>query len=231
MWGIPGYRLAPFHVTTLRSGRHTETHAAILHQPRNLSPTHLVECDNVPITSPVRTVFDLAGRVHFGALARMVDFLWTRGLGDHESFNNMLSELAKRGRPGIRNMRLLLAERGPDYVAPESGLERRFMQLAEKAGVRSLQRQVNLGGDSWEARVDFFEEALKLVIEIDSDRFHTALVDVAADAHRQQLLTNAGFWVVRFTEHQIWYESKEVIKTMKAIAQRLNRKDLSNWSK
>lgn len=44
-------------------------------------------------------------------------------------------------------------------------------------------RQVDLGVDAWQARVDFLYRLLRLVVEIDSARHHSAKLDREADAH------------------------------------------------
>jgi very-short-patch-repair endonuclease len=41
------------------------------------------------------------------------------------------------------------------------------------------------------------------VVEIDSDRFHTAALDAAADRRRDEALRAAGFAVLRVTEDEI----------------------------
>lgn len=223
LWKLPGYQLKPFHVTTLASGLRQPKYSAVLHQPRLLLANHIVTVDGVPVTTPVRTAFDLAASVHPKRLERIIDNLWARRLLNHYVLANAVAELAKRGRSGTTNMRAILANRGPEYTPAASGLELRFADLCKQAGLPAMKRQVDLGDSTmWIGRVDFFDEELRLVVEIDSGRFHEALVDAEADAIRQQALEAAGFWVVRFTEYQIWHRRDEVIRTLKAVRATLN---------
>ena len=98
-------------------------------------------------------------------------------------------------------MRDLAAARDVEYRAPESGLERRFIEILAAAGVEPFERQVQLGdADGPIGRVDFFDHARRLVVETDSDLYHSSLSDRAADAARDDRLRRAGFDVLRIDE-------------------------------
>jgi very-short-patch-repair endonuclease len=77
-------------------------------------------------------------------------------------------------------------------------------ELAEEAGI-TLRRQVDLGGDEhWDGRVDFFEDNVKLVIEVQSESYHTALCDKEADAIRRAKLEADGFWFLEVWDVDVW---------------------------
>jgi very-short-patch-repair endonuclease len=70
-----------------------------------------------------------------------------------------------------------------------------------------LRRQVETGDDErWLARVDFRDEVLPLVVEVQSEELHSAPVDKVHDAHRLEALRKAGFEVVEVTDLQVWHE-------------------------
>ncbi len=52
---------------------------------------------------------------------------------------------------------------------------------------------------------------LPLIAEIDSDRFHVALLDAESDEARDERLTAAGFKVIRFPERRIWHDGRGVV--------------------
>lgn len=83
-------------------------------------------------------------------------------------------------------MRHLLAERDAAYVPPESNLEARFLSILEDAGLPLPARQRHVGGDDWVGRVDYLDPARKVIIEIDSDLHHSTVLDMAADARREE---------------------------------------------
>lgn len=101
-------------------------------------PAHVKLIRSVPVTSPARTVFDLAGSLHPGRAERLLDWMWNERLLDGRTLDRTVAELAARGRRGSTLMRELAADRGPDYVPPASGLERRFIQILSQRGIAPM---------------------------------------------------------------------------------------------
>ncbi len=119
-------------------------------------------------------------------------------------------------------MRDLLDALPDGYVPPASNLEARFRSLLAEAGLPPMRSQVDLGDDvHWCGRVDFLAEDVPLVVEVDSDRFHAALVDKEADEKRQAALTRAGFAVIRVDEFDIWHRARHVIDRLRAARRSL----------
>ena len=94
-----------------------------------------------------------------------------------------------------------------------------MIQLLDEAGIR-VRRQVDLGGDDWIGRVDLLVEGTNVVIEIDSARFHTSLLDQERDAQRDAALAAIGLHVVRVTAHQAWNAPTEVVREVRAALRR-----------
>ncbi|MDQ6796673.1 MAG: endonuclease domain-containing protein [Actinomycetota bacterium] len=156
-------------------------------------------------------MFDLAGALHPARLERALDNTLARHLTTVVALGAITLELAKHGRPGSALMRTLLAERGADYVAPESGLEARFLSLLRDNGLPEPDRQVDVGGDQWVGRVDFVFPGRRLVIEVDSSMHHSAALDREADRRRDADLWAAGYRVLRITDDQIWFRPRQVV--------------------
>jgi very-short-patch-repair endonuclease len=219
-WGLPGFDASVIEVTRPRKDHGRRDRLAVHHEPKLLLPHHVTELDGIPVTTPTRGIFDLASMsTNVGRVERALDNAWRRGLVSGRTLKAMLDELACRGRRGITTMRALLAERGPDYRPPDSNLEHRFHQLAREAGME-LERQLDLGGTEWLGRVDFLYRPRSLIIEIDSERYHGALIDQRADAARQQALEAAGFKVVRFTDVDVWFHPAQVVVTLRQLVHR-----------
>jgi very-short-patch-repair endonuclease len=209
-WGAPGFDRSTLHVTRHRGVSRRRSPLATVHEVIDLLPTHVKVMRGVPLTSPARTAFDLAGSLHPGRAERLLDWLWNERLLDGRTLDRTITELAARGRRGSALMRELAAERGPDYVPPASGLEDRFLQLLRRAGMASMRRQVDCGDDEWAGRVDFRDHELPLVAEIHSEKHHTALVDRAADAARIARLEAGGLTVLVFWDTQVWHDPDAV---------------------
>lgn len=176
---------------------------------------HCTTVDGIPVTTPARTLFDLAGVLPPHRTERAVDNALAQSPALLRALHRMLPELAERGRAGIIVMREVLAERPVAYVAPASGLEARAIRLLDQAGIPT-RRQVDLGGDDWIGRVDLLVAGTNVVIEVDSARFHSSLSDRRRDADRDEALAAMGLVVVRLTEEEVWSAGATVVRRVRA---------------
>lgn len=218
-WRLPGFLLDQLHVTHTRDGVHRPARLAHhVHDVVLLPEHHVRVLEGVPVVAPARALFDIAGQrgIHPKRVERAVDNAWTRRLVSGRSLHAMLAELAQRGRPGIRIMREILGQRGPDYVPPASGLESRVEQILHEAGERPLRRQVDTGDDhTWIGRVDFADDLVPFLLEVQSERFHASLVDQETDQRRLARLGAAGFVVAAVTEVDVWHRTPRVVEAVR----------------
>lgn len=222
LWGVPGYRPAPAHVARPAGLTGRRSGLAVLHELAVLRDHHVTVLDGVPVVRPEVVVLQLCATEHPERAARALDNLWRRRLTSGRSLRRTLDELARQGRNGVRALRDLLDERGDDYVPPDSNLERRFEVVLRQACEPGMRRQVDCGDDRWVGRVDFRDPQLPLVVEVQSDLYHSALTDRAADAARLAALRSAGFEVVEVTEEQVWHRPAEVVQAVRAARRRLH---------
>lgn len=210
MWGAPGYRQLPPEATRHRGVSRRRSPLGIVHEVSDVRPHHVKEMRGIPLTGPARTAFDLAAHVHPARLERTVDWMWSARLLDGNGLLAVARELCRRGRTGSAAVRELVAERGPGYVPPASALEARFARLLADHGLPEMRRQVDSGGGSWTGRVDFRDRLLPLIVEVQSERYHSALVDRVEDRRRRQELEAAGFLVVEVWDTEVWHQSRTV---------------------
>ena len=217
LWRLPGFSTRTVHVTRAvgRSGRGSAL--AVLRRTCDLPDHHVGTVEGIPGTSPARTIFDLAGVLHPGRTERALDNALARRLTTVAALGEVAERLCGRGRQGSTVMRRLLAARDDSYVAPESGLEARFLSIVRTAGLPPPLRQRDIGGEAWVGRVDFLYPERKLVVEIDSDLYHRSLLDREADARRDEAMRVAGYQVLRIDEHQLWHRAEEVVQLLIAI--------------
>jgi very-short-patch-repair endonuclease len=113
-------------------------------------------------------------------------------------------------------MRAVLAARRGAWSPPASGLEGRVARLLERHGLPRFERQIDLGGDRWVGRVDFVNRAERLVLEVQSNRYHSALSDRRADAERSRTLRAAGWRVLEVWESEVWSEDLAWLDRLRA---------------
>jgi very-short-patch-repair endonuclease len=145
------------------------------------------------------------------------------------ALHRTLPELAARGRRGITVMRALLDARPRGYIAPASGLEARAIRILADAGI-ATRPQVDLGGDDWIGRVDLLVVGTSVVIEVDSARYHTSLLDRERDARRDLELATAGLRVVRLAEEDVWHAPDRAIDQVQTVLREESRSMLRDSS-
>jgi hypothetical protein len=129
----------------------------------------------IPLTTPARTLVDLATELPPRRVERAVNEADKHDLIDPETLRSHLDRCA--GEPGAPLLRNLLDKR--TFRLSDSDLEIFFRPIAAKAGLPPpLSKQVVNG---WE--VDFFWPDLGLVVETDGLRYHrTASTRLATSA-------------------------------------------------
>lgn len=211
-WQVPGFAPEPVEVIVLRDGKEVETPLATVHRPRHLPDPFGTTIRGLPVVRPALLLLQLAPLVSPDRLHRCLDHLWSRRLLSGPSVAAELASVMHRGRPGTAVLRELLDSLPPDYVPTASALEGRVDRILRSEGLPPFRRQVDLGdGDRWCGRIDFLDPELPVVLEVDGDAFHQALVDRADDARRQERLEAAGFTVVRVSEHEVWHRADAVV--------------------
>lgn len=217
--GIPGFeRRGRPELTTPRPRRHRAS-SAVVHRWRPFPEHHLTVVEGIVTTRVARTLVDLAGAVKPGRTERAVDNCLAAGTVTYRALDATFSDLEGRGRWGIAVMRAILAERDELYVAPESELEAEFYRLLGDAGLELPVRQFDAGGDGgWIGRADYAYASRRRLLELDSRRHHSSLLDRQADRERDARLRAAG-WppVERFTYDDVMNRPATTIARVQAI--------------
>jgi very-short-patch-repair endonuclease len=216
-WGLPGYDLLNPHINRPRCITGMAPSVAMrLHEVSDMSTNQVTVLDGIPVVRPERLAFELFATSHPARAARAVETAWSKGLLSGASLRATFDELAERGRTGTVAMRQFLETHPEDWVPPASNLEARFMSIAAEARLGTWNRQVDVGATTWVGRVDFLHERLPVIVEVQSERYQTALLDAAADAVRKAALESAGFVVVEVWDTWVWHDKRRAIEAVRA---------------
>lgn len=187
-----------------------------VHQLTDLDSSHMVEVRGLPVTSPERTVVDLAAVIRESHLSRIVDNGLAAGQIDLAALQELFLSLGRRGKPGTAVLRKLLDARGEGYVAPDSELERQLVELLDRAELPPPVRQFRA---PWlqpvNGRVDLAYPDHKLVIEGDSRRWHLLMEAFETDRLRDNAAQLAGWRILRFTWAEIIDAPERVASTVR----------------
>jgi very-short-patch-repair endonuclease len=222
LWGIPGFTPGSSDVARMRSSSTRTTGAD--HWPRLLPEHHVTVVRGIPVPTLARTIFGLAAMPrHAHRIGQIIDSIDGKSPSLLVAMHEMLPELAKQGRNGIVVTREALESRPPDRIRL-TGLERKFEDVLTRAHLYIPRRQIDLGGHQWIGRVDYYDDPIKVIYEVDSKAHHTSLTDRLNDERRDREALAAGFnEVVRIPEEHVWYEPWKVASVVRRTRQRWNR--------
>lgn len=146
----------------------------VVHQSTDLLPEHIESKGAWDVTTPTRTLVDLAQVLKAGRLERVVDNALASKKVQIEQLVVVFDSLARKGKRGTRALREILVRRGEGPVVLKSELEHRVLELIDDAGLPLPVREFDA---PWlkpiEGRVDFAYLEKRIVIEADSRRWHT----------------------------------------------------------
>jgi very-short-patch-repair endonuclease len=182
---------------TGRAGR--PRRGVVMHTARTLEATLL---DGLPVTTPIRTLRDLAATRPRAELERACSETLLRKLVT-------TTELAGQRGPGGANLRRLVND---DIAPTQSELERRFRRLARKYRLPPYDSQVWIAGH----RVDFLWREQRVVVETDGHEFHGNRIATERDRAHDAALQLAGYVVLRFSWRQICDEPEWVAARIRA---------------
>jgi len=175
------------------------------HRTRVLPPSDRRSKNGLPLTSPARTLVDLAAHLTERDLERALDeALILRLLREPE----LLAAIERsRGRAGAGRLRALIGD-GLDNGATRSETERLFRRILCAAELPSPEFNTSVG--TYE--VDALWREHRLVAELDSYRFHRARTPFETDRIRDADLT--GYRVLRFTWRRLTRHPEAVAATV-----------------
>ncbi len=178
-----------------------------------LGPLDTAVVDGLPLTSPVRTVIDLARLASRQQLRAAVESMIDHGLGTEDALHRRIVSLRRQGRYGLPALLDVLGEREVGSGGA-SWLEREYLRLLDRAGLpRPLTQQVlSRAGDRW-VRVDCLFPGTGVVVELLGYRFHRTAVQMDRDAQRMNALLADGFQPFQFTYRQVTEHGDEVVAT------------------
>jgi len=206
-WQLRPSEAAVVDVSVGRSGR-LRRPGLRLHRRRSLSAAEVTVLDGLPITTPARTVLDLAaGGLRGAKLEAVVD------VAVHERLDfGDLERLLRSRQPGTTALREVLGRYAAGSVDVRSRLERLCVELCDSAGLPRPSMNVVVAG-----RVrDFFWADVPLVVEADSFRWHRSPARLSEDRERDVSLTLAGIPFLRFSYEQVVDRPAYVIGALRA---------------
>jgi hypothetical protein len=197
-WGMRPHR-GTFWSVSIPGNRGRPLPGVRVHQMK-LSPDDVVLVDGIWVTTPARTLLDLA-EVAPAHLPRAIERLEELRLFDLRAIEATMAR--SPGRRGLQPLNAALELHRPGIVT-RSELERMALALVADAGLPAP--VTNAGVEGVDGEVDLLWADHAVVVEIDSARYHSSRRAFERDRRKSAELTARGYRVIRVTDRQLTAE-------------------------
>lgn len=197
LWQLLPYLPNSHPVTVTVPGRDPGTKPGIrIHRVRRLHSAEVTTSKRIPITTPARTLLDLAPILEPAHLEQALARARRRNLVRPPQLSSLLARHPTRhGAPALR--RLLEAEDEPAFT--RSKAEQLLLTLIRQAELPAPELNIPLHG----YEVDFLWRQERLVVEVDGRAYHADAGAFEQDRRRDAELMAHGYRVIRVTWRQL----------------------------
>lgn len=212
LWGLLTAESGPVEITR-PGGPRTRRPGIVAHETL-LAADEITHTAGIPVTSPFRTVFDLAGVLSTRPFERAMNEAEVRRLLDRVSLPQLLERYP--GRRGVGKLRLLLAECGPDGIA-RNDFEESFVALLDASGLPRprLNAALALRGRFYE--VDCLWQLQRVVVELDGRAVHGTRRAFETDRERDRVFLAENWRPMRVTWRQLQDEPEAVVADLRRL--------------
>lgn len=183
---------APYEVTLPAGDRRPR--GIIVHRSRTLERHEIVICRGIPVTSPARTLFDMAPRLSDKQLPRAVNNALHAKLLTRSQLAATVD--SHPGHPAISRLAWFLET---NNGITRSNWEREFPAFCARHGLPQPVMAAPVAGHT----VDALWPDVKVIVELDSWDFHNTRLDFETDRDRDADTSATGHLTVRVTAERL----------------------------
>jgi very-short-patch-repair endonuclease len=169
-----------------------------------LRPDEVTTLDVIPVTSPARTLYDLAGTLAGRDLERVTAEALAQRVTERADIERLVTRY--RHRPAAGRLMAILGMDPPPALT-RSDAEEELLALIRKAQLPRPAMNVRVQG----CEVDLYWRAERLVVEMDGFAFHGWRHRFESDRRRDAVLAAAGLRVMRVTWRQLENEPEGIL--------------------
>jgi very-short-patch-repair endonuclease len=208
VWGIRPPQRGPVDVTVRQDRRRAGVR---VHRAEVVG----VERDGLRLTTPERTLLDIAPHLSPRDLSRAAEEATIRGLATLASLTSQVDGAG--GHRGVAALRAILEEVTDDRRVTRSEAERRLKELVRTAGLPAPVTNAKVA----EFEVDALWPQHRLIVEVDGFAFHGTRQAFERDRRRDARLTALGLRVIRTTWRELTREPERLIAALAAALARV----------
>jgi len=173
--------------------------------------------DGIPVTSPFRTIFDLAAIAEVRELERAFHEAEAREVTDRVSLPMLLERYP--GRRGTRKVQALLEARAPLAIT-RNDFEEAFLALVDRNGLPRPRMDADFAIRGRFFEIDALWERERVAVELDSREIHGTYKKFESDRLRDRILVAEGWRTMRITWRQLQEEPDEIASDLRAAIER-----------
>jgi very-short-patch-repair endonuclease len=214
LWRLLPYPAqSPIHVTVPNRAL-AQRPGIRIHRVRQLPPDEIRRQHGILVTTPARTILDLAAELTPAELEQAVAYAEKNHLTSRRQLDLLLARYPRRR--GTAALRTLL-NRPSRPAFTRSNPERRLLELVRKAGLPAP--ELNFKTEHYE--LDLYWPEYRLAVEVDTLWTHGSESSFEADRRRDAELAADGIQVMRLTDVGIADEpERQVALIARALARR-----------
>nr|MDQ6910904.1 hypothetical protein [Actinomycetota bacterium] len=204
IFGLRGIQRVPVEILVPRQ-RRVALHGVVVHRALATHRADVTRRGAVPVTSPARTLFDLASVVDIDTVEAALEDAMLQGLVSWGYLMRVAERVAGRGHAGTAPLLQLLRDRDPNASPTESTLEDEVIRLLRRGGLPEPERQIPISvpGQGKTVYLDLGYRPQKLALEVDSRRWHGARRDVERNSAKANVIVAAGWRALHFTAYDV----------------------------
>ena len=208
LWSLRRSEPTVLHVVVPSTNRRRRSGVRV-HRHPGLTAAEVTTRGRIPVTTPARTILDLAAAASDRGLKHALDQAEIQERTDYPALDALAR--AHPNHKGSARLRALLATYEAGTARTRSDLEVAFLELCQRDGLpRPLVNHEALAAHT----VDFVFSDERVAVETDSWRWHRGRAAFERDRARDAALAAAGYRTLRFTDRQIEHAPATVVRAL-----------------
>lgn len=196
VWGMRPFVEGDVDITVIGSERGRKRKGIHVHRIRSLDQRDARHYNGLPITSPARTLLDIAPHTSARSFEWAIDQALTKRLTTNSQIRAVLATYPRAA--GIARLRALTDPDRPTTLTRSHPEEHLFRHLRQ-AGIRTPEANAKIGNYT----ADFLWRAEKVILEIDGYHYHHTRTAFERDHQRDSEHQRHDFLVIRVTPRQL----------------------------
>lgn len=209
LWGI---RDTAGRSTEVTAPTHRRRRSGLVVHQAKLPADEVTVHDAIPVTTPARTLLDLAALLDEHRLARAAERAEALRLTSPTSLEELTQRYPKR--PGTTNVKRLIEEHRIVPTTTANDLERRFLTFLD---ANELPRPLVNESLDPHTTPDFRWPKERLIVELDGFETHGTRAAFERDRARDRQLMAQGWRVARITKRQLDDDPETIVAELRAI--------------